>query len=454
MISDFISINKKTSETPLYSQLYRELKAAIENGSIREGEKIPSIRKLCSDLGISKTTVETAYNMLCSDGYIVNQPKKGYFVEKGIRVNKRRAADSTDETADKRRYKYDFSGKGIDKNCSNIKEWRKYVKDILNKEYLLNTYGENQGEAALRGAIVKYAFATRGVSTDAQRVIVGSGSQTLIYILCGMLGVGRTVAMEKNFFPQAEQVFRDFDYRISYFENDSKGVSIESLNRIAPDILLINPNYNSLNGKPTRLSRKSELIDWAERNGCLIIEDDYNGELRYETHPSVCMQSRSPESTVYIGSFSKILLPSVRISYMALPDDLAKKYSAIKNNYNQTTSKIEQLALAEYINDGKLEKHLRKSRRYYRAKNETVRAIVEECFDSFIFNETAMFYEIKTSVGGIVEKCADAGIKLMQTSTDDVIRINFSHISEELLSKGLKKIREISVTHKKEKRAD
>ncbi len=447
MISDFITIDK-TNATPIYQQIYNTIKTAIENGSLKDNEKIPSVRKLCSDLGVSKTTVETAYNLLRAEGYIINYPQKGYYVEKGLLFEEKKQKHNT-EAIDKNVYiKYDFSGKGIDKNCNNIKDWRKYVKDILNKEYLLNTYSENQGEEELRKAIAKYAFSTRGANADYRNIIIGSGSQTLIYILCGLLGINKRVAIEKHFFPQAEQVFDDFEYKLSYTQNDSKGVTTDSIKKINPDILLINTNHNSKNGTGTPLVRKLDIINQCKSSNCLIIEDDYNGELRYKTHPQACIQSYSPENTVYIGSFSKILMPSVRISYMILPSYLFERYEKIKERYNQTTSKIEQLALARYINDLKLEKHLRKSRRYYKAKSEYVQAILQKSFDKFILNETSMYYEIPIKTHSIKQELIKNGVRIMSTSTDEFIRINFSQIDEELIEDGIRIIKTICKKNK------
>lgn len=437
MLTDFIVIDKKLS-IPVYIQIYDTIKKAIENGSIKENEKLPSIRKVCSDLGISKTTVENAYNRLCAEGYIANKPQKGYYAEKGIYIEKNNIIETNTTKNEIVNIKYDFSGKGIDNDCSNIKEWKKYVKDILNQEYLLNTYSENQGEEKLRKAIEKYSFSVRGVNTHFDNIVIGSGSQTLIYILCGMLGINKTVAIEKNTYPQAEQVFKDFNYKIRYINKDRKGILIDSLENIKPDILLINPN-----GTGMPIARKIEIINWAKANNCLIIEDDYNGELRYKSHPTVCMQSYSKETTVYIGSFSKILLPSVRISYMALPDFLLKKYAKVKNNYNQTTSKTEQLALAKYITDGKLEKHLRKARRYYKNKSELMLSTAQKLFNNVKFNETSMYIKIPCKIINARDTLYNNGIKVMNTSDEESINLSFSHINTELIENGLKNINQL-----------
>lgn len=439
MISDFIIINSEDN-TPIYIQIYNAVKKAIEHGQIKENEKLPSVRKLCGDLGVSKTTVESAYNQLCAEGYIISKPQKGYFAEKGIYIKKNTTKEINKKKEATNIYKYDFSGKGIDNDCSNIREWKKYVKEILNKDYLLNSYSENQGEAQLRKAIERYAFGVRGVVTNYDSIVIGSGSQTLIYILCGMLGINKTVAIEKNTYPQAEQVFKDFNYNIKYTDNDEKGVSIRSLEKIKPDILLINPNTSNKKNTAMPIKRKIEIINWAKENKCLIIEDDYNGELRYKTHPSACIQSYGEDCTVYIGSFSKILLPSVRISYMALPENLLKGYQRVKENYNQTTSKTEQLALAKYISDGKLEKHLRKARRYYNSKSDIMLDSIKKYYSNYLFNETSMYFEIPVNKNctDVIKRLRNAEVNVMGTSSDNTLRLSFSQIDSNLIDEGIK----------------
>lgn len=434
MLADFIIVNKKL-KTPIYIQIYREIKKAIENGQIKEKEKLPSVRSLCVDLDVSKTTVESAYVQLCIEGYIINKPQSGYFVEKGILIKNKTQRIENNSIIEKNIYKYDFSGRGIDNNCSNIREWKKYVKDILNKEYLLNTYSENQGEEELRKVIEKYSFNVRGVSTGYNNIVIGSGSQTLIYILCGLMGINKTVAIEKDTYPQAEKVFKDFNYNVLYTDNDDKGITIKSLNKINPDILLINPNIIGKNGMP--ITRKIEIINWAKDNNCLVIEDDYNGELRYKTRPTPCIQSYGTDCTVYIGSFSRILLPSVRISYMVLPENLLDDYNKVKDLYNQTTSKTEQLALAKYISEGKLEKHLRKARRYYNTKSEIMLKALKDNKLNYKFNETSMYFEVNMNIENPVEYCKSYDIGIMATSSKDKVRLSFAQIESELIEKGI-----------------
>ena len=144
-----------------------------------------------------------------------------------------------------------------------------------------------------------------------------------MYLLCSLIGTDKRVALQKSSFVQSEFVFRSFGYEICYFDSDDLGVTIDSLDEINPDIILVNPNFSGKRGLNMPVTRRLEMIRWAAKHGAYIIEDDFNGELRYSSHPIPCVQYYDSEHTVYIGSFSKVLLPSVRISYMVLPESLS-----------------------------------------------------------------------------------------------------------------------------------
>ena len=369
MLYDFIIINKK-DKTPLYRQIYMSVRKSIETGSLKKGTKLPSIRRLSTDLDVSKTTVNGAYEQLCAEGYISNRPRSGYYVEaqfSGTPSKSDKMSSNINKT--KRYYEYDFSSKSIDDGIININEWKKYVKEVLNQNYLLTSYGEEQGEEILRNALQKYSLGTRSVNTSYENIIVGAGTQTLLHILCSLLGNNKKIALADYSYIQSEYVFNSHGYDIKYFRCDKYGACIDSLEEIKPDIILINPNFTVNSNITMPVTRRLEIIKWAKENNVLIIEDDYNGELRYSTHPMPCVQNYDTENTVYLGSFSKILLPSVRISYMVLPQKLTDEYNKIKKYTNQTASKTEQIALAKYINNGKLDVHLRKARRIYLEKS-------------------------------------------------------------------------------------
>ena len=157
--------------------------------------------------------------------------------------------------------------------------------------------------------------------------------------------------------------------------------------------MLVNSSGSNRGSAPLPFNKRMEIINWAENNNAIIIEDDYNGELRYTSKPVPALQGMNTERVVYIGSFSKLLLPSVRISYMVLPDHLMQIYKLRSRNYNQTASKTEQLALAEYIRSGRLERQLRKLRKIYALKSELLLKSLKK-----LFSDNAVIEVIETAL--------------------------------------------------------
>lgn len=448
MLYDFIIIDK-SEKAPLYRQIYLSIRRSIENGSLKKGTKMPSIRRLSEDLSVSKTTVTGAYEQLCVEGYIRNVPQSGYYVEAEFN-SKPKSFESEDSTKGEQKifYEYDFSGKSIDEKIINISEWKKCVKDVLNQNYLLTSYGDAQGESTLRRALQKYSLGTRSVNTFTENIIVGAGTQPLLYLLCTILGRNKKISMADSSYIQSELVFKSFGYDIEYFKNDKYGVTVDSLEKNKPDLILINPNFTSESGMNMPVNRRLEIIEWAKNNDALIIEDDYNGELRYITHPMPCVQNYDAENTVYIGSFSKVLLPSVRISYMVLPEKCMSEYNKIKHDTNQTASKAEQLALAKYIESRKIDVHLRKARRIYLEKSKVILENINKHFGnsaSVVFNETSLYTSIFVS-GKVNRQSVDKKLKKLSVGImpykkkNNEFGLSFSSIPKEKIAEGIERL--------------
>ena len=192
------------------------------------------------------------------------------------------------------------------------------------------------------------------------------------------------------------------------------------------------------------------MIRWAAKHGAYIIEDDFNGELRYSSHPIPCVQYYDSEHTVYIGSFSKVLLPSVRISYMVLPESLMKDFSECKPYINQIASKTEQLALAGYLNSGKMDSHIRRARRVYLEKSRQTLESIKRYFPnaSLTFNETAMYVAVKlpkdVNLAEIDNALEENGIRLMTSiNSDSDFGFCFSGIPINKIDEGIRLVSEI-----------
>ena len=188
MLYDFLQVDKNDS-TLLYEQLYRRVISAIENGELMHGDKLPSIRTLAGDLNVSRTTVETAYDQLCAEGYINNKPKKGFYVEAQINYPQIQHRFKINDIGKELTYSinYDFSGSGLDPQYIDLKYWKRCIKDILDMPNIISSYGDPQGEASLREVLCNYAKNVRGVFTSPDNIVIGAGTQTLMSLLPGIL---------------------------------------------------------------------------------------------------------------------------------------------------------------------------------------------------------------------------------------------------------------------------
>ena len=263
---------------------------------------------------------------------------------------------------------YDFSSAGVDAESFDMNIWRRYIKSALRHSEELLFYGEPQGEYELRCEIAKYARQTRNCVCDENSIVIGAGVQTLLNILCPLIKGKKTVSFDDMSYKQGIAVFRDYGYRI--FNDREKS-----------NVLYVSPSYSTRWGDTMSVDERFELTETARKSGKLIIEDDYGSEFRYFNRPTPSLQGLDGgENTVYLGTFSKLLLPSIRISFMILPKRLIGEYEKRREVYNQTVSKADQIALCSYMRDGHLNSQIRKSRKLYSQKSKQLTDILMSQF--------------------------------------------------------------------------
>jgi GntR family transcriptional regulator/MocR family aminotransferase len=444
MIYDFLVLDA-ASKTPLYIQLYECVKQGILAGNIHPGDKLPSIRKLAAGLELSRTTIENAYQQLCIEGYVENRPQRGYFVAARPQPLKSRLSLSQNKKKEKVNYRYNLGSDCIDSESFDTGLWRRYMKDVLNSPELISSYGSFQGEEELRDALADYAYGVRGVAANPEQIVVGAGMQPLLSTFCGLLrNTCMTVGFEEPGFRQAEQIFRDYRCPIQILATDRDGVTLQALEHSGVEILFLNPS-----ARPMSLTRRYQVLQWAKEHNALILEDDNNGELRYNARPVPALQGiAGSEEVVYIGSFSKLLLPAVRLAYMVLPTSLADSYQEKGRYYNQTASKIEQLALARYIREGRLEKHLRRLRKVYAQKSQLFMSELIQAFGRQLqmeLWETSLCLDVYPDIGlssaQLVQRAAAVGIRL--AARGEGVRIGFAGIRTEAIPEVVELLRQV-----------
>lgn len=436
MTYDYLQLDRD-SDVPLYRQLYLCIRGAVEAGSLREGSRLPSVRRLAGDLALSCTTVEAAYQQLCVEGYIRSSPQRGYFALNARRNGpEREPAPPASRRIPPRPLRYDFGSDRVDIGDTDIKIWRRNVRAALNRQDVLASYGDHQGEPELRDALSVYSYGVRGVVARPEQIVIGAGTQPLLSLFCGLTDKEQTsVAMEEPGFPQAEQVFADFGIPTLKLPCDRDGIRMDALEQSGARLAYVSPSNRVRTGSCIPMNRRMELLNWAARTGGVIIEDDYNGELRYRARPVPAMQGiAGGRGVVYVGSFSKLLLPSVRIGYMVLTPELLARYLPRAANYNQTASKVEQLALAEYIRSGQMERHLRRLRKLYGAKSEALARALRRAFGTsaeILLQETplTMLLTVRTekSAAELCRLALENGVRARPTK-DGRVQLGFAGI--------------------------
>lgn len=360
-----LQLNPKNKTEHLYLEVYRYYKSLIQEGKLPPGSKMPSLRKCSQELKLSRTTIENAYLQLAADGYIIAKAQSGYYVTD---IASRQVLPER-ETSDKvPSYRYDFASSGVDRESFRFDLWRRYIKSALRQDERLLSYGEPQGERDLRCTLADYIRERRNILCSPEDIVIGAGIQSLLHILCPLLKGKNNVSFPTPSFLQGSTIFEDYGFQVTYRNKNS-------------DIIYVSPAHMTKWGEIMPVSRRLELLRHAFSRGSLIIEDDFENEFVYLQKPTPSLFSLAGgNGVVYLGTFSRLLLPSIRISFMVLPPELSALYRQKAARYNQTASKAEQIALCQFIRDGHLAAQTRRLKRLYALKLKSLLSAVREIF--------------------------------------------------------------------------
>ena len=364
----------------LYEQIYEYLKEEIRQGKIPYGERLPSTRMLAEQLDVSRSTAQMAYEQLLSEGYIEPVPYKGYFVcgmDELYHLDPAPAVSEANEITETKRYRYDFTPNGIDLEHFPYATWRKLSREVLQDDQKeLFHLGDPKGEYALRRTISIYLHQARGVNAQPSQIIIGAGNDYLQMLLSRMLGTEHRIAMETPGYRHAYDIFQRLGYDCCTVSMDRYGMDMAELQESGADIAYVMPSHQYPMGIVMPVRRRQELLQWAARKeGRYIIEDDYDSEFRYIGKPIPSLQgSDACQKVIYIGTFSKSITPSLRISYLVLPAALLKRYEQVGRNFSCTVSRTDQKMLQLFMERGYFERHLNKMRALYRNKHDALLA--------------------------------------------------------------------------------
>ncbi|BAQ09455.1 GntR family transcriptional regulator [Bacillus sp. OxB-1] len=368
----FIQLDKSL-EVPLYEQIYNQIQQDITEGKLPVGMKLPSKRQLGEFLNVSQTTIELAYGQLAAEGFISSKPRKGYFVQaieelayvQPAKLKYRPASKEQEEVS------IDFSPGKIDTGSFPFTQWRKYARDIIDNssEHLL-LLGHPHGDIELRREIARYLYHSRGVECTPDQIIVGSGTEQLMPLVIRILGEDAAYAIEDPGYPLTHHVFIHNNREAIPIAVDEEGMDVRALQRSEATIAYVTPSHQFPTGTVLSASRRTALLNWAaSREENFIIEDDYDSEFRYTGRPIPSLHGMDKGGNViYLSTFSKSLMPSLRIAYMVLPPSLLHRYEEAFIHYSSTVPRLDQHLLSRFMADGYFSRHLNRMRKIYRRK--------------------------------------------------------------------------------------
>lgn len=384
---------------PLYRQLYRALRHAIGSGALPTGGRLPSTRALAAELGLSRTTVLLAYDQLVAEGYIEGRRGAGHFVEVpaapavGGEEMSRKRGDAPPRLSrfgawlSEQRLRPLFSAYAIERPALPydfrygvpaiadfpLEAWQRCLRRRTRRAPLrAYEYGHPQGSPGLRRALSEYLRRGRGLTCDPNAIVLLNGSQQGLDLTARLLlDAGDLAVVEEPGYEGARRAFEAAGARLVFAGVDDRGLDPQSIGLSRARLAHVTPSHQYPLGGVMPYARRLALLDWAARAGAYVVEDDYDGEYRFENRPLEALAALDSGGRVlYLGTFSKVMFPALRVGYVVLPEGLVEPFTRARLVADGGTSPVLQEALADFITEGGFERHVRRSR----ARNRERRA--------------------------------------------------------------------------------
>ena len=456
---------------PLYEQLYDFLKARIVDGTFSSGEKLPSKRNLAKNLGVSVITVERSYALLCDEGLLEPRAKSGFFVADGISdfftslrepgaEPSREREEKPHRAPDEGKWHIDFSSNKNDVKKFPFSIWAQLARDVLGKnrrELLENPPAK--GVYTLRRAISRHLEAFRAMRVNPERIVLGAGTEYLYGLLVQLLGFDVCYGIENPSYGKIKKVYGSYGVRCEKISMDKNGIILRELEDAHTDVIHISPSHHFPTGIVMPMTRRMELLRWAERSARrYIIEDDYDSEFRFSGRPIPSLKSiDKSEKVIYMNTFTKTLASTIRISYMVLPERLARAFDEKLGFYSCTVPTIEQFTLERFISGGFFEKHINRTRKNYHVKRDLILRAIGR-FDAqkrfqILEEDSGLHFLLKLSetepLGAFLARMERERIRILPLSayyenpppdSERVFVVNYAGIPEENIEEAVRKL--------------
>lgn len=455
----------RTSKTPIYEQLYTALVQEILSGTLSAGDRLAATRKLAEELSIGRNTVDKAYQQLAAEGYVQPRMGSGFIVNKlPLELFPEKPYPETSSALPpvrEQKPRYDFAYGSMDNSMFPYRQWRKSLNNVLTALELSDVipYPCRIGEPQLRSEIARYLRRSRGVVCNPSQMVITCGQQHSMEIIANMFeGAKKDFAMEDPGYDGIREVFANRGFRLHPVPVQEDGICLDALRQLDTTLLYVTPSHQFPTGAVLPVAKRKLLLQWAQEQDTYLIEDDYDSELRYYTNPIPAMQSLDAhERTIYTGTFSKSLAPSMRLAYIVFPKSLMERYKSYYHRYNSQVAPLHQLALADFIAAGSYERHINRLRTVYRKKQEMLLTAIQQVFGSRISVSGGgagihLLLDVKSPLSQeeLIGRAASMGIRLYSTRAlymdaarcpDSQLLLGFPTIPEEDFPEIIKALR-------------
>jgi GntR family transcriptional regulator/MocR family aminotransferase len=384
----------RSSIVSLQDQLFQQIRKQILDGRLKPGAIVPSSRVLAQQLNVSRNSVTFAYERLINEGYLVTRPMVGTYV---AALLPEQAMSPPPETVkaevvaagkltpaafvgrqhsilNNSRIPIDFWPQRTDPRAFPLKTWRRIVlRALATAGHNLTEYGDPSGLMSLRNAIVDHVATSRGIHARPEHVVIVAGAQLALNLALRVVArPGDSIVVENPCSQGAAFLFESLGMNIRPIDVDRHGMDTSALPDMAASMAYIMPSHQFPMGGSLTLARRTEVARWADRQGVVVIEDDYDSEFRYEGAQDPAIKALNPDNTIYLGTFSKSLGAGLRTGYAIFPDHLAPAASAAKALLDNGQVWLEQAAIAEFITSGGFVRHLRRMRSSYLQRRNAI----------------------------------------------------------------------------------
>lgn len=378
----------RSKDIPLKRQVYEYIQKLILHGELKAGEKLPATRECASQLGISRNVVIEAFEQLLAEGFIVGHQGSGTFVADGAYLEQRQEMEQPtslkiSEENMKEKKVIDFRSGIPALDMFPRREWAKLAKEVcLDTSDSTFGYDHPEGRLELRKVLSHYLRRTRGVKCNADQIVITSGAtQAFSLITKLLLSQGDKVIIEDPITSEIQTIFKSTGGTLIPIPVDEQGIRTDLLsNETKPKFIFVTPSHQFPLGSILPIQRRIQLIQFARANQCYIVEDDYDSEFRYDGEPIGSLQGLDSEKVIYVGTFSKNLSPALRMGYLVLPQALIERCRSLKWFHDLHTPSLNQIILTRFIEEGLLERHIRKMRKGYIKRRAALREALTNDF--------------------------------------------------------------------------